>query len=54
MIKCRIEDNNKEHPNRVYNVVNLESHNYFFIYQSTNEARKSFRYNVIGLKIDIE
>ena len=30
MTKCRIEDNNIERPNRVYNVVNLESHNYFF------------------------
>jgi hypothetical protein len=48
MIKCQIEDNNKEQTWRVYFVVNLKSHNYFFMIQTTNERRKCFRHNVIG------
>ena len=53
MIKCRIEDNNKEHPGSIYNVVSSKSNNYFFLYYSTKETRKSFRHNVMGLKMDI-
>jgi hypothetical protein len=48
MIKCQIEDNNKEQTWRVYFVVNLKSHNFFFMIQTTNESRKCFRHNVIG------
>ena len=54
MTKCHIEDNNKEHSNRVYDVVSSKSNNYFFLYYTTKETRKSFRHNVMVLKMDID
>jgi len=53
MIKCHIEDNNKEHHGSIYNVVSSKLHNFFFMISTTNEKRKCFRHNVMGLKMDI-
>jgi len=46
---CHTEDINILHTHRVYFAVSSKSHNYFFWYRYTNEKRKCFRHNVIGI-----
>ena len=46
---CKPEDNNTLHTQRIHFVVSSKSHNFFFMICTTNEKRKCFRHNVIGI-----